>query len=237
MKRRYISHSGYPNPLSNKLDDSNNKNSETRLFELGFIPTGMINKETEEKVLKYLDKNLNCYDLVVVSDFGHGFFTKNIIAKIMKEGKRVSINTQTNSSNFGFNLLDKYSNRKSFLCIDELEARLLIKDKQSSIDSVAAKIKAIFPKSSLMITRGKLGLKYYTQGKAIEVPALATKIIDPIGAGDALFTGASIASAFQDNPKLTGFLAAIMGMLGTQIEGNERPISNDEVIRNIKGLI
>ena len=116
----------------------------------------------------------------MVSDFGMVFLQKNIIAKIMKEGKRVSINTQTNSSNFGFNLLDKYSNRKSFLCIDELEARLLVKDKQSSIDSVATKIKKIFPKSGLMITRGKLGLKYYTQGKVIEVPALATKITDPI---------------------------------------------------------
>ena len=88
-----------------------------------------------------------------------------------------------------------------------------------------------------MITRGKFGLRYYSNRAVYNAPGLANKVIDPVGAGDALFVGASLASCFQEDPEVTCLISATMGMLGTLIQGNERPISNDEIVRSIKGLI
>ena len=88
-----------------------------------------------------------------------------------------------------------------------------------------------------MISRGKNGLVFYQDGKVYRAPALASKVIDPVGAGDALYMGASLAAIFQKDPLVTVLLSSIMGMLGTSIEGNERGISRNEIIRSIKGLI
>ena len=235
VKRRFISSSGYPNPLSDSLNETSDRNSENRLFEIGYIPRGLIENKTEEKLLNFLKKKIKTYDLVIVSDFGHGLMTKKIIKEVQKS-RKLAINTQTNSTNFGFNLLGKYS-KSNFLCIDELEARLYMIDKSSPINVLGKKIMKKFNKSELMITRGKFGLVYFKDNKIFKAPGLATKVVDPIGAGDALYTGAALASSFQKDPLVTVLLSSIMGMLGTFIEGNERGISRNEIIRSIKGLM
>ena len=236
VKTRFISSSGYPNPLSNRIGEVPNKTSETRLFELGYIPMGLINESTERKIIDFLKKNIKLYDLVIISDFGHGLMTPQIIDFLIRSAKKLSINTQTNSTNFGFNLLSKYK-KGNFFCVDELEARLLMSDRRADIDSLARKIMRKMNTQSLMISRGKYGLRYYKNNSVFNAPALANKVVDPIGAGDSLFIGASLASCFQEDPYVTGFISAVMGMLGTSIQGNERPISKDEIIRSIKGIV
>ena len=37
-----------------------------------------------EKVINFLNKNLNKYDLVIVTDFGHGFISEKMIDIIRK---------------------------------------------------------------------------------------------------------------------------------------------------------
>ena len=162
--------------------------------------------------------------------------TPQIIDFLIRSAKKLSINTQTNSTNFGFNLLSKYK-KGNFFCVDELEARLLMSDIRTDLDSLARKIMRKMNTQSLMISRGKYGLRYYKNNSVFNAPALANKVVDPIGAGDSLFIGASLASCFQEDPYVTGFISAVMGMLGTSIQGNERPISKDEIIRSIKGIV
>ena len=235
VKRRFISSSGYPSPLVDNSERIFKGPSNDRLFELGYIPSGYIKETTEKKILDFLHKNVKAFDLVLVSDFGHGLMTPKII-KFLKKSKKLAINTQTNSTNFGFNLLGKYS-KASFLCIDELEARLFVSDKHMSLNKVASIIMKRFKNSELMITRGKEGLIFYKGNSSFKAPALASNVVDPVGAGDALLTGASISSTFQNDPLVTILLSSIMGMLGTSIEGNERGISSNEIIRSIKGIL
>ena len=69
---------------------------------------GLIKESTEKKILDFLKENIKFYDLVIISDFGHGLMTPKIINFLIRAAKKLSINTQTNSTNFGFNLLSKY---------------------------------------------------------------------------------------------------------------------------------
>jgi hypothetical protein len=52
-----------------------------------------------------------------------------------KEARFLAVNAQTNSSNFGFNMITKYP-RADFMVIDEMEARLAAHDKDSPIEDV-----------------------------------------------------------------------------------------------------
>ena len=54
------------------------------------------------------DFDIGSYDLVIVTDFGHGLLTKELIDKVSKEARFLAVNAQTNATNFGFNLVTKY---------------------------------------------------------------------------------------------------------------------------------
>ena len=58
--------------------------------------------------LKKIAKKIKSYDCVILSDFGHGFFSKDLFNLIKKEANFLSINVQTNAGNRGFNLATKY---------------------------------------------------------------------------------------------------------------------------------
>ncbi len=69
------------------------------------------------------DHKIGAFDLVIVTDFGHGTLNAPLIERLTREAKFLCVNAQTNSQNYGFNLITKYP-RADYVVIDELEARL-----------------------------------------------------------------------------------------------------------------
>ena len=119
------------------------------------------------------------YDVVIVTDFGHGTVTEELIARLTKEARFLAVNAQTNSTNFGFNVVTKYP-RADFVVIDELEARLAAHDKHSPIEDVILELG--FKKIIVtMGTRGAVGF----DGAFERSAALTDKVTDTMGAGDA----------------------------------------------------
>ncbi|MBI5100338.1 MAG: hypothetical protein HZB33_00665 [Nitrospirae bacterium] len=66
-----------------------------KIFEVNYLNDDFINRECETSVIDYLKSVINGYDLVLVSDFGHGFLTKEIISVIRDHSKKYAVNTQT----------------------------------------------------------------------------------------------------------------------------------------------
>ena len=84
---------------------------------------------------KFLIKNIKKFDHVIVCDFGHGLINNKLANFIMNNSKFISANVQTNSGNRGYNLFTKY-NKLNFLCIDEPELRLGLRDKSSNLNTL-----------------------------------------------------------------------------------------------------
>ena len=232
-KTRFIA-SGYSNPLSGKMQ-TKDESTDNRLFEISHLPKS-IEKDIETELISLLQSNATKSNLLIVSDFGHGLFSKKTIEYICSLDNFIALNVQTNSSNFGFNLITKYS-RADFICIDEVEARLALSDRNKDIDLIAQDIFSMIDCKNLMITRGKLGLNYYSKGKKITSPALSNSIIDAVGAGDAVFSGAALCAFHDVDSEALVLISSVMGMLGTKIVGNERSIMAHEVIGNIEGFL
>lgn len=125
------------------------------------------------------------YDLVIVTDFGHGTMTRSLIERVSYEARFLAVNTQTNSTNFGFNVIKKYP-RADFVVLDELEARLAMHDNHSPLELVIEKLD--YP--CIIVTRGTQGAIGY-DGCFETVPALTHSVIDTMGAGDAFFAVAA----------------------------------------------
>lgn len=125
------------------------------------------------------EKDIGSYDLVIVTDFGHGAVTPELIKRLTKEARFLAVNAQTSSSNYGFNLITKYP-RADFVVIDELESRLAAHDRDSDIEDVILKLG--FRK--IIVTMGANGAIGFDG--AFERAAAGTRtVLDTMGAGDA----------------------------------------------------
>ena len=87
----------------------------SKMFEVCFLDDRDLPEPLAQEVCRYLERNIQDYDLVVVADFGHGFIERNIVDVLCKKARFLAVNAQTNSANTGFNLITKYSSGR--LCL------------------------------------------------------------------------------------------------------------------------
>ena len=88
-----------------------------------------------------------------------------------------------------------------------------------------------------MITRGVDGLNYMHKNEIKFIPALTTKPLDTIGAGDAAFSFASGLIGNTNNPYLIALVSAIAGALKVQIVGHRDFIKIDDILRTLRSLL
>ena len=69
------------------------------------------------------------YDLVIVSDYGHGLISEKNAKLICEKAKFLALNAQVNAANIGFHSLKKYRNVNSVI-INEKEIRHELRDKK-----------------------------------------------------------------------------------------------------------
>lgn len=137
------------------------------------------------------------YDLVIVTDFGHGAITPQMIENMIRGSRFLAVNAQTNSANLGFNLITKYRHA-DYVVLDELEARLAAHDRDSPIESVIAKLGF----KRIIVTLGPNGAIGY-DGDIHRAPGLTSQVVDTMGAGDAFFcVTAPFAAAGASMPDL-----------------------------------
>ena len=207
-----------------------------KVFAFYNIDGKLIDKKLENQIIKKLNK-IKSYDLVIVLDYGHGLFSKNIIKYIEKNAKFIALNTQTNSANIGYNLVTKYK-KANFVCIDEPEARLAVSDKESKLSVVANKIFNSFDKiENLIITRGKNGSYSFNRKIGVFTPAFSKNVIDTMGAGDAFISISALASKIVNDIDILSFIGNAVGSIHTNTIGNKKSVSKEELIKFIDTLL
>jgi len=234
-KIRYFS-SGYPNTLllESKLDQKNNLPQ--KLFEMSYLSTATDSTELK-KTISENNNLLNDQDIIAWADFGHGFLDDACFRELRKIEGKVLVNAQTNSSNYGFNLASKYSGA-SFFCLDELEARLLLADRDLPFNELWEDVFNILQPQELFVTRGAKGLCYGKDAKNFnEVPALATNIIDAVGAGDAVMSAAILCEAANVSDDIKEVLLPSFGAIACSIIGNSESVTKIALEKYIKGWI
>ena len=214
-----------------------NKELNRKLFEICYIKDDNISGRLETKIVKQLEKTIENYDLVIVSDFGHGLLTKRIISLICAKARYLALNVQTNSANIGFNLVTKYP-RVNCVCVDEIELRFATHDKFSDLRTLARQVYQELGCQQVIATRGPHGSLSYSESHGYhETPAFAYHIVDTIGAGDAFF--AFIAPCFSAGlpQDLVSFVGNAVGSLAVQIVCNREPIKFVDLVKYITRLL
>ncbi|MFH1798601.1 MAG: PfkB family carbohydrate kinase [Candidatus Omnitrophota bacterium] len=214
-----------------------NKEINRKLFEICHIKDDDIPEREEAKIIRHLEKTIDKYDLVVVSDFGHGLLTKRVIDFICKKAKYLALNVQTNSANVGFNLVTKYP-RADCVCVDEMELRFATHDKFGDLRKHAKEIYQKLNCSHIISTRGPHGSLSYSKEEGFhETPAFAYNIVDAVGAGDAFFAFVAPCLAAGLAQDIVSFVGNAVGSLAVQIMCNREPVKFADLIKFITRLL
>jgi rfaE bifunctional protein nucleotidyltransferase chain/domain len=197
----------------------------TKLFETYSSNDSLLQREHTEHLLSFLEQRASEFDLILVSDFGNGFTNPAIVSALSATSSFLAVNTQTNSGNRGYNVVTHY-HRADFISLNEPELRLAAHDRFSRLETVASDIATILRCPLISVTRGVNGVFIHSsQGLQISIPALTTRSVDRVGAGDSYFVLASLCAATGASPLMTGFLGSAAAAMGVQIVGNKEPIA------------
>ena len=209
-----------------------------KMFEVYFMDEFVLDDSIERRVVGYLEKVVPKYDVVIVSDFGHGFITEKIISTLCNKAKFLAVNAQTNSANVGFNLITKYT-RADYICIDEPELRLAMHDKYSDVEQLVLKLGQAVDCGNIAITRGHKGSLIYSKQKKgiVSIPVFSKDIVDRTGAGDAYLSVTALAVAVKAPIEETGFIGNAVGALAVLIVGNRSSVEPVALYRFITTLL
>ena len=157
--------------------------------------------------------DIRAFDCVIITDFGYGTLTPEIIVKLSKEARYLAVNAQTNAPNMGFNMITKYP-RADYIVIDELEARLAAHDRDSPIEDVILKLGY----RNIVVTLGKNGAIGF-DGAFERAPAITDKVTDTMGCGDAFLCVtapfASVGASMKDLLRIGNAAGAVkLGIVG-----------------------
>ena len=191
----------------------------------------------ENEIITYLKSVIISYDLVLISDFGHGLITDKLINVLEEHSGYMAVNAQTNGANAGYNLITKY-HRPDFICLDVPESRLATQDKYSDIEYAGKKLSKTLNTDNIIITMGKQGsICFNRNGDIVRIPGFSTKVVDVIGAGDAFFSYAAPCFCLKMPMDLVSFIGNAVGALDVQIIGNKRTVEKRELLEFISAIL
>jgi bifunctional ADP-heptose synthase (sugar kinase/adenylyltransferase) len=211
--------------------------SNQKLFEVNFLNVQSIRDGLQEEINRHIAAAAPECDVVLVSDYGHGFVTDPLIRQVERSARTLAVNTQSNGANVGYNMITKYR-RTSFVCLDENEIRWAAQSKEGPIEEVARTMSATLGCDYLIATLGKRGSIGITRdGRMNHTPIFSAKVVDTIGAGDAFFafTAPCVARALPLD--LISFVGNAVGALAVKIVGNRRPVEKTELLEFVATLL
>ena len=198
----------------------------------------LLNKKDELIFEKMLVKEIKKYDLVVVSDYGHGLVTKKMAKFLCKNSKFLALNAQANASNIGYHTIQKY---KDVDCVvmNERELRYELRDKNEKIEILIKKLTNMIRIRNLIVTRGNSGAILYNsiKKKYFNCPAFASKVIDKVGAGDSMLSIMSILLKLRFQSIIALFLGSLAGALSVEELSNKVPISKIKLLKYLYHIL
>lgn len=206
------------------------------------VETRFVDRETGRPVFKSRQRTLSDvsterlpdfsgYDLVLVTDFGHGLLDAAAVnERIAAKGTAfVGAMAQVNSSNYGYNLPIKYRGA-DYYSLNRTEAELCLHERGLALEDLVGRAAARLACGAVSVTDGDHGAMVAIDGERFALPPLSVSTVDTIGCGDAYFALSGAAACLR----LPAGLVCLVGSIGaaamTQRRCNESPVTEQEFL-------
>ena len=185
-----------------------------------------------------LKKIIKKFDLVIVSDYGHGFISKKSANIICKNSKFLALNAQVNAANTGYHSMRNYKNVNCVI-INERELRHELRDKNSSVESLQKELAYKQNIKFLIVTKGSQGSVLFSKNnnKYIYAPAFSDKVVDKIGAGDTMLSIIALCLNKKLNLNLSMLIASLAAGESVKNIGNKYSTDKVSLLKSIESII
>ncbi|OAN49274.1 cytidyltransferase [Paramagnetospirillum marisnigri] len=209
-----------------------------KLFEVYHMDDSPAGDSMTDSFNQRLAERIQDYDLVLVTDFGHGCIQPSTIELMADKARYLAVNAQSNSANMGFNLITKYP-RADYICIDAPEARMAVRSKNEDLSLIASDL---LPRkirnSRVILTHGKHGCVTYQQERGSHrIPAFTKTVVDTVGAGDAFLAITSPLVAAGGRMDHVGFVGNAAGAIKVGIVGHRSSVEKAPLVKFITTLL
>lgn len=206
-----------------------------KLFETYDFNPDPISKSDLKQVMENVSR-LGNVDVILVADYGHGLLTREFVESLTSSSSYLCVNTQANAGNRGYNTITKYK-RADFFSANSGELRLELRSEQIDFDEVMPNLICKMQASKAILTRGAEGLSVYDKDSMASSPAIATKIIDKVGAGDAVFAIASLLSFVEAPLDIIGLVASLVASHEVSQLGHRNSLTLGDLKKQIRTMM
>ena len=232
---KYIRKKNSPTILKRRFLDHVSNNKVLGVYK---INDEILSTKQDKLFYNILKKTLPKYDLVIVSDYGHGLISNRSANLICKVSKYLALNAQVNAANVGYHSMKNYKNLDCVI-INKREMHQEMRDRNNKTKLLMKKLSLQQKINNLIVTQGNEGALLYNKkyNKFNFCKAFASNVVDKIGAGDAML---SIIALCLNN-KFTKELALLIGSLaaGQSAEtiGNKETVSKTKILKALEYLL
>ena len=232
---KYLIKSNSPTIVKKRYIEEFSKNKVLGVYSLN---DELLNSKEELSFSKMILKEIKKYDVVIVSDYGHGLITNGVAKLIYKNAKFLALNAQANAANTGYHTIQKYNN-VDCVVMNEQELRQELRNKNEKIENLAKKLAKILNIKNLVITRGSNGA-FLFDSKTKNIfysPAFASKVVDKVGAGDTMLSIISLLIKLKSQHLLSLFLGSLAGAISVEGLSNKVPLNKAKLFKYMEHIL
>ncbi|MBM4442374.1 MAG: adenylyltransferase/cytidyltransferase family protein [Candidatus Rokubacteria bacterium] len=234
VRPHFLVRSGAPTIHKRRFIDAY---TNARLLELYVMDDGAMTPPDEANLVRTLEEQIGRYDVVIVTDYGHGMLSPAAISLLCDKARFLAVNTQANAGNRGFNTISKYP-RADYVCLANHEVQLETRMRHAEARDLILEVTKKITCPRFTVTQGKNGsLHYDPESGFTEVPALATRITDRVGAGDAVLAVTSLLVAQGAPWEVVGLIGNLAGAHMVAELGNRLSISRAPLAKHLISLL
>ena len=182
--------------------------------------TAPVMKSTIDKIKAYIMKNISSMDAVIISDYGKGVITDELLSEILPDISKKGVPVAVDPKPLNF----PYYQEVTVITPNHheaAEAADMETETSEDLKKVAAKLLKKNKSQSILITRGENGMSLFeANGDETHIPTVARDVYDVTGAGDTVIAIMALSLASGATLKEAAILAnqaagIVVGKLGT----------------------
>ncbi|RMA97909.1 D-glycero-beta-D-manno-heptose-7-phosphate kinase [Hydrogenothermus marinus] len=172
-----------------------------------------LSKNVKEDVIKKVKNIIEDFDAVIISDYGKGVVSRELIEISIKAKKPVFVDPKPSNFHLYEGITIMTPNKKeAYECIKE--------SRETPIEEVGKKIKEKLRTENLLITLGSEGMMLFEGDKITHIPAKAKKVFDVTGAGDTVISVLTVSkvsgATWEEAASLSNYAGGwVVGEIGT----------------------
>lgn len=233
IRPAFVSQSGAPTIIKRRFLDGYGAH---KLFEVYLMDASGLSAEADAAFVQAVETAMDDCDLVVVADFGHGAISAAMRAMLSRRAPYLAVNTQANAGNQGRHTIGCYC-RADFASLSLPELLLETRGDRANASALAESVRQRLGAGYLTVTLGKEGSIILHKGALLTMPVLAVKVLDRIGAGDALFAVSALAARVGAPAEILGLLGNAAGALTVGVMGNQKFVERGAIDAFVTSLL